>query len=86
MKSSVQLLKIQKILSYNLRFIHNCQNRTRQAILLPCELETSPIHLIKFVQYESFSSEILLLKNNKSLSKYLKIPFVDPFVIFSLGE
>lgn len=74
------LLKIQRIIGYILRFIHNCRNpsQRKHGPFIATELHDALLVLVKRVQHTSFSVEIGNLEESKPLSK----PFrsLNPFI------
>lgn len=81
--------KIQRILVYCSRFIHNCKNKKSSnfGVIQPDELEKAMSCLVKYVQGQSFKEEIDALLNDRLLSKpFRKLsPFLDERGVLRVG-
>lgn len=74
--------KLQRVLAYCLRFKVNCLTQPNDPLtgpLSPQELESATLRLIYLAQQDSFSAEILELKQFGSVSKRNKIVSLNPF-------
>lgn len=82
------LPKIQRIISYCLRFCHNLSSPERKGgIFTSYDLHRALLVLIKHVQQLSFSDELHNLRNGKSLSKSFRklSPFLDSDGLLRVG-
>ncbi|KAJ8947348.1 hypothetical protein NQ318_002874 [Aromia moschata] len=83
------LSKIQRILAYILRFLHNLKHAQakQSGYLSRSELENSLTLLIKNVQEEEFSTEIYRLKSQRPLQRTFKklTPFLDKSGVLRVG-
>ncbi|KAJ8940972.1 hypothetical protein NQ318_015601 [Aromia moschata] len=83
------LSKIQPILAYILRFLHNLKHAQakQSGYLSRSELENSLTLLIKNVQEEEFSTEIYRLKSQRPLQRTFKklTPFLDKSGVLRVG-
>ncbi|KAJ8713647.1 hypothetical protein PYW07_014017 [Mythimna separata] len=80
-KSFSSFSKLQRVIVYVHRFIHNCLHplKKRTGFIKIHELNSSLISLCRFVQLEIFSLEYNLLKNNKQLTVKNKLLQLTPF-------
>ena len=76
-----KLTKLQRIIAYCLRFIHNCTNtEKRYGPLTVTELDKSLFTLIKLAQQEYWQNEITALSRDKPISTNSKILSLNPFL------
>lgn len=77
------LSKLERIMAYCLRFIHNCKvskNDRKHGCLNPSEIQSSRLILVKLVQKEAFQGEINSLWVNQSVGKKSKLLNLNPFM------
>lgn len=73
--------KLQKVVAFCSRFIHNCKN-SKQKIVGPIsikELRAASINIIKIIQKDSYAREIEVLNNKGQLEKCNKLLKLNPF-------
>nr|XP_049706201.1 uncharacterized protein LOC126056614 isoform X3 [Helicoverpa armigera] len=77
-----QFTRLQRVIAYIYRFIHNCKTKTnRFRDHLSCEeLQRSFNFIIHIAQLEMFPNEYLILKSGHSLSKKNKLISLTPFI------
>lgn len=77
------LSKLERIMSYCLRFIHNCRvsaDNRRHGCLTRSEVHTSHLVLLKLIQGDTFRAEINSLSNNQSVGKKSKLHSLNPIL------
>lgn len=80
--------RLQNVVAYSLRFIHNCRNNTKRSGLLSLqELKDAELRIFKLTQQEAFPEEIDRLKKNGACSTKLQrlTPKVDTQGLLRVG-
>ncbi|XP_011061839.1 PREDICTED: uncharacterized protein LOC105150443 [Acromyrmex echinatior] len=85
--------RIERILAYYIRFLHNCrkghENRELSKLILPPELELSRREVLKHLQRVYFAEELKCLQNKRELSRtspLLQLSFLDKHGIRMSGR
>lgn len=75
-------VKLQRVIAYVLRFIHNAKNNANHLTghLTSNEMRQTRIVIFKVVQSQEFSEDISNLQNNRALNKNSKLRNLDPFL------
>ncbi|XP_061728105.1 uncharacterized protein LOC133533163 isoform X1 [Cydia pomonella] len=81
-KNKSSYSKLQRIIAYILRFIHNCkkENTKKTGGLTLAELESASVLLLRRSQQDSFPNEYELLKTGKPLPKKSRLSSLSPFL------
>jgi hypothetical protein len=76
------LRKLQRVLSYCLRFAENCRKPITKhtGLLKVSELERSMLIILKNVQHQAFSTEIKELEGGRQVSKKIRLISLNPFL------
>jgi hypothetical protein len=76
------LRKLQRVLSYCLRFAENCRKPITKhtGSLKVSELQRSMLIILKNVQYQAFSTEIKELEGGRQVSKKSRLISLNPFL------
>ena len=76
------IVKLQRVVAYWLRYMHNLKNRKSKLIgpLSAQELKHALTNIIKLTQSECFSKEIRQLSRNSTLAKNSSISSLNPFI------